>query len=59
VDSVKVVTNDAGMVVTSHEYLLFGEDRITECDTKNARESFWSNLGIDKILVVTPDNSSS
>jgi len=36
VDSVKVVTNDAGMVVTSHEYLPFGEDWITEGDTKNA-----------------------
>jgi RHS repeat-associated protein len=30
------VTNDAGMVVTSHEYLPFGEDWITEGDTKNA-----------------------
>ncbi|MBP7737018.1 MAG: hypothetical protein KA369_13655 [Spirochaetes bacterium] len=36
VDSVKVVTNDAGIVVTSHEYLPFGEDWITEGDTKNA-----------------------
>jgi RHS repeat-associated protein len=36
VDSVKVVTNDAGLVVTSHEYLPFGEDWITEGDTKNA-----------------------
>jgi RHS repeat-associated protein len=36
VDSVKVVTNDSGMVVTSHEYLPFGEDWITEGDTKNA-----------------------
>ncbi len=36
VDSVKVVTNDSGMVVTSHEYMPFGEDWITEGDTKNA-----------------------
>jgi RHS repeat-associated protein len=36
VDSVKVVTNDSGLVVTSHEYLPFGEDWITEGDTKNA-----------------------
>ncbi len=36
VDSVKVVTNDSGLVVTSHEYMPFGEDWITEGDTKNA-----------------------
>jgi RHS repeat-associated protein len=36
VDSVKVVTNDSGMVVTSHEHLPFGEDWITEGDKKNA-----------------------
>jgi len=30
------VTNDSGLVVTSHEYLPFGEDWITEGDTKNA-----------------------
>ena|GEM_PF-2096364 len=30
------MTNDSGLVVTSHEYLPFGEDWITEGDTKNA-----------------------
>jgi RHS repeat-associated protein len=30
------VTDDRGLVLTSHEYLPFGEDWITEGDTKNA-----------------------
>ncbi len=36
VDSVKVVTDDRGLVLTSHEYLPFGESWITEGDDKNA-----------------------
>ncbi len=36
VDSVKVVTNDSGQVVTAHEYLPFGESWITEGNEKNA-----------------------
>ena len=36
VDSVKVVTDSDGLIVTSFEYLPFGEDWITEGDTKNA-----------------------
>jgi RHS repeat-associated protein len=36
VDSVTVVLDDGGKIVTQHEYLPFGEDWITEGDTKNA-----------------------
>jgi RHS repeat-associated protein len=36
VDSVKVVVDDRGMVLASHEYLPFGETWITEGDKKNA-----------------------
>ncbi len=36
VDSVKAVTNATGLVLTSHEYMPFGEDWVTEGDDRNA-----------------------